>query len=75
MIKRAPVLVRALIGKDHVTADVMDLDQESFNAFTLGALMKLGAVQGVDSKAGGEMQEIEYRVREDRWAHYRDQLK
>ena len=48
MIKRNQVFVRAKSpsGKWH-TADVLDLTQESFNAFLIGTLFQRGLVTGL----------------------------
>lgn len=74
-MERGQVLVRAKVGKARVTADILDLEQGSFNSFVLGVLMKLGAVQGTTQGAEKAVQEVEYVVRKDRWSHYADQIR
>ena len=74
-MERGQVLVRANVGKAKVTADVLDLDQASFNTFVLGALMKLGAVHGSSRNAEEAVQRADYHVREECWTRYSDQIK
>ena len=65
MIKRGQVFVRAKSpgGRWH-SADVLDLTQESFNAFVVGTLFKQGLVTGVrGSYVEGEALEL-HSVRE-----------
>ena len=60
MIKRGQVFVRAKSpsGRWH-SADVLDLTQESFNAFVVGTLFKQGLVTGLrDSYVEGEALEL-----------------
>ncbi len=73
-MRRGQVLVRAEVDRVKVTADVLDLDEQSFRAFVLGALMKLGAVHGATKEAGKNIQEFTYKVDQKAWHRYRDQL-
>jgi len=68
MVKRGQVLVRAKANGDYVTADILDLEQDSFNAFMVGALMKLGAVHGTKET---EREEVQYVVRKELWGKYK----
>jgi hypothetical protein len=72
---RGQVLVRAEVNKVKVTADVLDLEEESFRMFVLGALMKLGAVHGSSKDAGQQVQAFNYKVDQKAWERYKDQLR
>jgi hypothetical protein len=74
MVKRGQVLVRAEIQRVKVTADVLDLEEESFRMFVLGALMKLGAVHGATKESDKAVEAFDYKVDQKAWHRYRDQL-
>lgn len=74
-MKRGQVLVRAEVNKVKVTADVLDLEEESFRMFVLGALMKLGAVHGATKEADQNVQAFDYKVDSKAWSRYKDQLR
>lgn len=65
-MKRQQVFVRAQLPSGRfVSADVLDLDQESFNALVGDCLFRAGVLVGFkDNKVRGE--DITYRVRADR---------
>ena len=74
-MKRGQVLVRAEVNKVKVTADVLDLEEESFRMFVLGALMKLGAVHGATKGSGPQVEAFDYKVDSSAWHRYKDQLR
>lgn len=75
-MKRKQVFVRAKVRyKDRdlwVNADVLDLDQPSFNAFVLGTLFRAGAVTGIKDEAL-EGEYIEMRIKKELQKKYAEE--
>jgi hypothetical protein len=70
MIRRETVFVRAQLPNGRwVSADVLDLTQESFNAFVLGRLHHARLVAGLRHPDG---EEIPLQVRPDREHLYKE---